>query len=175
MPQVDAVPEQVYSVDIQSSGSRGDGYMSDRISQIFEFEERRAKKVESLKALLRDPELKDVVALLIGEVQSPLPQQPVQARTPSPKPAKRRKSQPYSNGVTAKLRSIGPKLPRPFVVPDAVGFLLGEGFQFPPQRVPKEAVRDALYFMVKDNDTYRIVERGGAGKLGKYEYMGVSM
>ncbi len=147
--------------------------MSDRIAQIFEFEERRAKKIESLAALLRDPELKDVVARLVGEAQSPPPQQvPTSAVAPLPRPGKRRKSQPYSKGVTAKLRSIGPQLPRPFTVPDVVDFLAGAKFQFPQNRVPKEAVRDALYFMVKDGDTYRIVEQGGAGKHSKYEYVG---
>jgi hypothetical protein len=146
--------------------------MPDRIAQIFEFEERRAKKVESLAALLRDPELRDVVSRLIGEAQSPAPQPlPTPAITPRPRPNKRRKSQPYSSGVTAKLRSIGPQLPRPFTVPDVVDFLAGANLQFPPNRVPKEAVRDALYFMVKDNDTYRLVEQGGAGKHGKYEFV----
>lgn len=147
--------------------------MPDRIAQIFEFEERRAKKVESLAALLRDPELRDVVTRLIGEAQSSAPPRPAtSAMLPRSKPSKRRKSQPYSKGVTAKLRAIGPKLPRPFTVPDVVEFLAGANFQFPPNRVPKEAVRDALYFMVKDGDTYRVVEQGGAGKHGKYEYAG---
>jgi hypothetical protein len=147
--------------------------MSDRIAQIFEFEERRAKKVESLAALLRDPELKDVVSRLIGEAQLSPPQQvPKPAIPPRSKPSKRRKGQPSSAGVTAKLRSIGPQLPRPFMVPDVVELLAGANFHFPPNRVPKEAVRDALYFMVKDGDTYRVVEQGGAGKHGKYEFIG---
>jgi hypothetical protein len=160
----------------RSSGIR-EMAMFDRVAEVLQSEERRAKKVESLIALFRDPDLQDVVARLTASTPMPASVHtsiytaaPVKPMRRS-KPAKRSKKQPYSNGVTAKLRSIGPQLPRPFTVPDVVDLLAREEFRFPSNRVPKEAVRDALYFMVKDEDTYRVVEQGGAGKHGKYEFM----
>jgi hypothetical protein len=134
--------------------------MPTRIEQVLESEQRRAKKVEMLIGLLRDPDLSDVVGRLIEE-------------TPHSKP-----STASSNGhlpvkpgaITEAIRAVATKLPNPFTIHDAVDVLTREGFKF--TRKAKDQVRDSLYFIVREPDTkFRVIEVGRAGKLSRYEYV----
>jgi hypothetical protein len=134
--------------------------MMSRVEEVLASEERRAKKVETLVALLRDPDLSDVVARLVAEnpqTHSPNGNGNGNSRRPGPNP----------NGVTAKLRGAASRLPKPFVVADAVNLLTADGFEFP--RNAYASVRDALYFMVRDHDTFRIAQKAKGKRPQKYQ------
>jgi hypothetical protein len=134
--------------------------MSGRIEQVLESEQRRAKKVETLLALLRDPELSDVVGRLIDE--TPRPQAVA---------AKNGHLALVPGEISAALRAVGPKLLRGFTIHDAVRVLAEQGYAF--TRKPTDQVRDSLYFLVReDQPIFRVLEAGRAGKLSTYEYAG---
>ena len=133
--------------------------MIGRVEEVLASEERRAKKVESLVALLRDPDLTDFVARLMAE-------NPPSSHANTNSNGHVRRPGPNPDGVTAKLRALAGRLPKPFTVSDAVGLLTQGGFAF--TRRPEDAVRDALYFMVRDHDTFRIAQKGRGSKPQKY-------
>lgn len=133
--------------------------MSGRIEQLLESEQRRAKKVETLLALLRDPEIGDVVQRLLDETPRPN----------TTKPPRNGHLQVPPGAITHALRTVGPKLPNPFTIHDAVDVLTRDGFKF--TRKATDQVRDSLYFIVREaNTNFRVVEAGRAGKLSQYAY-----
>jgi hypothetical protein len=134
--------------------------MSVRIEQLLESEQRRAKKVETLLALLRDPEISDVVARLLDETPRPV----------TIKPSSNGQLQVAPGAITQALRAVGPKLPNPFTIHDAVDVLTKDGFKF--TRKPTDQVRDSLYFIVREPDTrFHVLEAGRAGRLSQYAYV----
>jgi hypothetical protein len=136
--------------------------MVSRIEQFLEEEQRRAKKIDALAILLKDPDLTDFVAKLTGETQH--------AAAPIPSRNGKRHRGKVPDGVTSAIRNIGPELPHPFTVHDVVAGLTAKGFRF--KRKALEQVRDSLYFIVREEGSkFRVLEQGKAGKLSKYEYL----
>jgi hypothetical protein len=134
--------------------------MQSRVTEFLQSEERRVKKVESLIALLRDPEMTDVVNKLFGEA----PTMPV-----SPNGNGHHHTVP--RGITAAIRASGPRLPKPFTIHDVVQLLTADGFQF--SRTPIDMVRDTLYFVVREPESkFKVIESGRGGRLSQYEYVG---
>jgi hypothetical protein len=135
--------------------------MQSRFAEFLQSEERRAKKVESLIALLRDPEMSEVVDKLFGEA----PQMPAMPTNGNGHHAQ------LPKGMTAAIRAIGPRLPKPFTIHDVVQLLTAEGFEF--TRNPIDMVRDTIYFVVREEGSkFKVIESGRGGRLSQYEYLG---
>ena len=136
--------------------------MPSRIDELVATAQRKAQKVEQFIALLKDPDIADLVAELTGERMSVLvPEHPHNGHVPNS----------YIPSVTAAIRALAPHLPRPFTIPVLVDTLKRQSFTF--SRPPLEAVRDAVYFLARGkNPIFSVVEQGTGGKLSKYEYVG---
>lgn len=140
--------------------------MANRFEEVLESEQRKAKKIEALYALIRDPDLAEIVKKLQGESQPSVVRAAANGHHRPPV-----KSASEGN-ITAAVRELGPRLPKPFTVDDILKTL--ESDKFPFRREDHlDAVRDAIYFIVrKPNSPYRIVEQGVAGSISKYEFTG---
>ena len=135
--------------------------MPNRIEEVLQAEQRRAKKVEALVELLRDPDLADFVAKLTGEA------------APAIRPARSKAVQlplpGRSTGIREAIVDAARMLPQPFAVSDIVDFLTRQGFPF--TRKSTDATRDALYFMIRDaNPGFRVKVRGRAGNPSTYYF-----
>ena len=130
--------------------------MSRRTESILELED-RAKKIECLASLLRDPALNDVVAELFGERQLGVATNPSALRGPSSSSAV----------LTETIRGIARELPQPFTASDVVRRLKERQFVF--RRAALRAVQDALYRLSRGKrGVFRILETGQGGKPSKY-------
>jgi hypothetical protein len=132
------------------------GTMAIRTDSILELED-RAKKIEALAALLRDPALDDVVSKLFGETHA--------SATTNPSPHRNCDSLPTA--ITEAIREVASELPQPFTVTDVVRRLKERQFVF--RRSALDATRDALYRLSRGKrSTFRILEIGQGGKPNKY-------
>jgi hypothetical protein len=131
--------------------------MPTRVETVIQNRQRRVEKERAFIALLRDPELKDFIAELVGE-------QP--ATSGSAVPANGSGKLPSK--VTPAVRAIAAELPSPFTIPDVVQKLEERKFNF-HGRQPSDAARDAVYLMVKNQQLFRLVEQGKGGKPNTYE------
>lgn len=127
--------------------------MTDRIQHLLDLETRRAKKVEQLIELLRDPDLAEVVGRLLADSQKPLD---VQHRSNGPEPI---------DGLRITIMSLD-TLPAHFTSTQVVEALHARNHPFGTD--PKAAVRDALYKLTTQGKV-RIVKQGGGGILHVYE------
>jgi hypothetical protein len=105
--------------------------MTKRADSILEVED-RAKKLEALAALLRDPALDDVVSKLFGETHA--------SATINLSP--HRKCDSLPTAITGAIREVASELPEPFTATDVVRRLKERQFVF--RRPALEATRDAL-------------------------------
>jgi hypothetical protein len=130
--------------------------MTTRTDSILELED-RAKKMEALAALLRDPALNEVVSKLFGEAQVSVTTNP-SSRKPRPLPVV----------LAEAIRMIAGELPGPFTASEVVSRLKERQFVF--RRPALDATRDALYRLTHGKRRQlRIVEVGEAGKPNRYE------
>jgi hypothetical protein len=132
------------------------GTMAIRTDSILELED-RAKKIEALAALLRDPALDDVVSNLFGETHA----------NATTNPFSHRKCDSLPTAITEAIRGVASELPQPFTVTDVVRRLQERQFVF--RRSALDATRDALYRLSRGKrSTFRILEIGQGGKPNKY-------
>jgi hypothetical protein len=132
------------------------GSMAVKTDNILELED-RAKKLEALVALLRDPALSDAVAKLFGDTQVSSTAIPTQYRNPHSSAA----------ALTEAIREVAAELPRPFTASDVVGQLKQRQFVF--RRPALDATRDCLYRLSRGKRRiFRILEMRQAGKPNKY-------
>jgi hypothetical protein len=139
------------TTDITTQG----GSMARRTDQIMELED-RAKKLEALAALLRDPSLNDVVSELFSETDTHA----------APKPLPNLASSP--GAITESIRKIASELPQPFTASEVVRRLKERQFVF--RRSALDTTRDALYRLSRGKQrVFRILEAAQGGKPNKYE------
>jgi hypothetical protein len=134
--------------------------MADRIENLLEVEQRRAKKVEALVALLRDPELADFVTKLFGGAFGRAGAETTSTNGHHPLPT----------AIRHAIRAIAGELPRPCIGRDIIHQLKARNFVF--NRNPEDAVRDAMYVLARgEGRIFRIVEEGKGGKPSKYQLL----
>jgi hypothetical protein len=131
--------------------------MSTRVETVIQNRQRRVEKERAFIALLRDPELKDFIAELVGE-------QPVTSGSAAPTNG----SGKLPSKVTPAVRVIAADLPSPFTIADVVQKLEERKFNF-HGRAPGDAARDAVYLMVKNQQLFRRIAEGKGGKPNTYE------
>ena len=132
------------------------GTMTTRTDSILELED-RAKKIEALAALLRDPALDDVVSKLFGETQMTTRDKTLLHSNVNSSPG----------GLRGAICRIADELPSTFTATDVVRALEKREFAF--RRSALDAVRDSLYALTHENHArLRIVEMGRAGKPNRY-------
>lgn len=133
--------------------------MAKRTESILELED-RAKKIEALAALLRDPALDDVVSKLFGETRVSTTANPSPYHLPA--------------ALAEAIRAIASELPQPFTTSDVVTRL--KEMQFVFRRPALEATRDALYRLSRGKRrTFRILEIGQGGRPNRYQLIGVAL
>lgn len=133
--------------------------MPNRIETLIETESRRAKKVEQLIALLRDPDVADFVAkLMVGEPSQPLVLTP---QTPKGNPRSLR-------GIIRDL-----ELPTRFTSTDVLTRVEGKYSFNGHDRADKlRIVRDAIYNLSRgEGQVFRIVTPSTGGTEQVYERM----
>src|SRR6266567_7479732 len=103
------------------------------IDELVQLEERRGKKMPTLIALLRDPDLEDFVSKLLNGHRPTEPQKP-QAKTSG-----------SATGLMAAIRALD-NLPHRFTFLDVLQRVQKNNFDFRGAD-PKEAIRNAIYFL----------------------------
>ena len=117
-----------------------------RIDEVMAFWERKSKKAVQLFALLRDPDLADVVEALKNGSAPPKPESPLLEHS----------------GLRETIRALLPAMPETFTSGDVLEVLLGERYPF-GERDAKSAIRDQLYELTKLGEI-RVVKKGKGGK-----------
>lgn len=132
--------------------------MADRLQTILEAESKRARKIEQLVGLLRDPDVQDFVNKLFGGEQSALP---IEHRSNG------NGRQPRS--LRAIIRALD-GLPQRFTVMDVIAKLRSQNHNFGDVE-PKVVVRDALYTLSRPGaeQVYRVAVPSAGGSLNIYE------
>ena len=137
--------------------------MPSRIDELVETAQRKARKVEQFIALLRDPDIADLVTELTREASTEASRNTTATNGHA--------VSTFSPSLTPQIRQLAPALPNRFTVNMLVDLLKRENFKF--TRDPLEAVRDAVYFLARgENRIFEIVEQGRGGNPSFYEYIG---
>jgi len=126
------------------------------IDELVAVHERKSRKAAQLFALLRDPDVADIVALLRNGASS----------------ASSANGSQEQHGLRNVIRSLYPVLGKHFTSNDVVVSLQEQGFDF-GKRNPKSAVRDQLYALSQPGlNELKIVSEGKGGKPNIYEVVG---
>ena len=135
--------------------------MSTRVEAVIQNRQRRVEKERALIALLRDPELQDFIAELVGEKPGLTSAVSAKAATPANGAA-------LPTKVTPAIRMIASELPHRVTNLEIRRKLEERKYDF-HGRDPDDATRDAVYLLAKNGELFRLVEQGKGGKPNTYE------